>query len=86
MTTWYLAKESGLVDRIERSGARVYHDVCPYTLPVEEVFGAGKVIASDSMKMIRLAAGPGKPRFWFGTLRDCVEAAATGRFESRRWS
>jgi predicted aconitase len=84
-TNWEMARQSGLVDRIERSGARVYHDACPVMIPMDRLYGPDKVFASDSMKMVRLIRGMGKPSFLFGTLKDLVEAASTGLFRSTRW-
>lgn len=78
--TWTLAEEMGLVDRITAAGALLTTDTCEFCMPIENMFGPGTVIASDSMKMRRLTAGEGKPTWRYGTLTDCVDAAVTGKF------
>jgi predicted aconitase len=82
---WELAESSGLRERIERSGARLYHDACPVMIPHDKMFGPDKVFAADSVKMVRLIRGLGKPNFVFGSLKDLIRAAETGTFESTRW-
>ncbi len=82
---WELAEASGLRERIERSGARLYHDACPVMIPHDRMFGPDKVFAADSVKMIRLIRGLGKPNFVFGSLADLIRAAETGTFRSTRW-
>lgn len=84
-TTWHLAWEMGLIEKIEKSGALVTRDLCPFSLPIEDMYGPEKVVATDSFKTVRLLAGEGKPQYCFGTLSDCVDAAVTGTFESTRW-
>jgi predicted aconitase len=85
-TTWHLAEEMGLVEVIEKTGAYVTRDLCPFCLPLEDMYGPDKVVATDSIKTIRLLSGKGKPRYCFGSLEDCVNAAVTGSFRSTRWS
>lgn len=85
-STWSLAKESGLVDRITAAGALLTRDTCEFCMPVETMYGPETVIATDSMKMRRLVAGAGKPTWRFGSLVDCVNAAITGKFKSTRWT
>jgi cis-L-3-hydroxyproline dehydratase len=82
---WTLAESSGLRERIERSGARLYHDACPVMIPHDRLFGPDKVFAADSVKMVRLIRGIGKPNFLFGPLPDLIDAAVTGEFVSTRW-
>lgn len=82
---WALANSSGVRQRIEASGARLYHDACPVMVPHDRVSGSDKVFASDSMKTIKLIRGIGKPKFLFAPLPDLVNAAVTGTFVTTRW-
>lgn len=82
---WGLAESSGVRERIERSGARLYHDACPVMIPHDKLFGPQKVFAADSVKMVRLIRGIGKPNFLFGSLPDLINAAVSGEFVSTRW-
>lgn len=84
--TFNMAKDMGLVDRIEAAGAMLTTDTCTWCMPVETMYGPDKVIASDSMKMRRLLAGEGKPTWRYGTLTDLVGAAVTGKFRPSRWN
>jgi len=84
-TIMELAETTGLRQRIERSGARVFHDACPVMIPHDRLFGPDKVFASDSVKMIRLTRGLGKPSWLFSSLPDLINAAVTGRFTCTRW-
>jgi predicted aconitase len=84
-TNWEMAESTGVRERIESSGARLFHDACPVILPHRELFGPDKVFATDSMKLVRLTRGLGKPAFLFGTIQDLIKAATTGRFTSNRW-
>ncbi len=88
IATSQLAEASGLrerIERIERSGARLFHDACPGMIPPDRLFGPKKVFAADSVKMVRLVRGIGKPNFLFGPLTDLMNAAVTGKFVSTRW-
>lgn len=84
-STYSLAKEAGLIDKISAAGAMLTRDTCEFCMPVETMYGPDTVIATDSMKMRRLVAGKGKPTWRFGSLVDCVNAAVTGKFRSTRW-
>jgi predicted aconitase len=84
-TTRDLARRSGIAQRIEKAGAKLYAGTCHFCQPIAETMGPEHVIATDSMKMPRLVAGEGKPKWVFGTLKDCVAAATTGKFVSTRW-
>jgi len=74
------AKVNGLQERIERSGARLYQDACPVMFPHRLIHGPNKVFATDSVKMIRLIRGAGKPSWYFGSLVELIDAAQTGKF------
>ena len=82
---WALADSNGLRERIEKTGARLFHDACPVMIPHDKLFGPTKVFAADSVKMVRLVRGIGKPNFLFGPLPDLINAAVTGEFVSTRW-
>jgi len=80
------AKKAGLVEKIEKSGARVVHSCCPGMVDRDFQVAESLVYATDSLKMATLGAGIGFPRNWLGTRRDVVNAAITGRFERTRWT
>lgn len=82
---WELAESSGVRERIEKTGARLFHDACPVMIPHDKIFGPTKVFAADSVKLVRLVRGIGKPNFLFGPLPDLINAAVTGEFVSTRW-
>jgi len=54
-------------------------------IPHDRLFGPKKVFAADSVKMVRLIRGVGKPNFVFGSITDLINAAVTGEFVSTRW-
>lgn len=85
-TTWSLADEMGLVQKIKDAGALLTRDTCEFCMPLETMFGPETNIATDSMKMRRLVAGPGKPTWRYGALSDCVNAAVTGKFSLPNWN
>ena len=85
-STYSLAKEAGLIERIAAAGALLTRDTCEFCMPVETMYGPDTVIATDSMKMRRLVAGKGKPTWRFGSLVDCVNAAVTGKFRPTRFA
>jgi predicted aconitase len=76
-TTVELARRGGLLDPIERWGARIVRDTCPFHSPV--VAPTARVIATDSGKCAYYAPGELEARVAFGSLDACVEAAVTGR-------
>jgi predicted aconitase len=79
------AKKAGLVERIETSGARVVHSCCPGMVDRDFEVAESLVYATDSLKIATLGAGIGFQKHWFGTRRDVLNAAVTGRFERTRW-
>jgi predicted aconitase len=86
-TTRNMAREKGIVQRIERSGAKVYANTCHFMQPIAHTMAPDQVIATDSMKMPRLLGGRGKAQWVYGTLKDCLAAATTtGKFVSTRWA
>ena len=79
------AKKAGLVEAVEKSGARVVHSCCPGMIDRDFQVAESLVYATDSLKMATLGAGIGFPKNWLGTRQDVVNAAITGRFERTRW-
>ena len=79
------AKKAGLVEKVEKSGARVVHSCCPGMIDRDFETAESLVYATDSLKISTLGAGIGFPKHWLGTRRDVVNAAITGRFERSRW-
>lgn len=80
--TYLTARYLGLIDIIEKSGAKIYHDTCMGNGPADQW---GKVhIATNSFKNIKLFAGRGQ-EFLFGSLDDLVEAGISGKFVATRW-
>ncbi len=79
------AKKAGLVEAVEKSGARVVHSCCPGMIDRDFQVAESLVYATDSLKMATLGSGIGFPKNWLGTRRDVVNAAITGKFERTRW-
>jgi predicted aconitase len=80
--TYLMAKFLGIIETIERAGAKIYHDTCMGNGPADQW---GKVnIATDSFKNIKLFGGRGQ-KFMFGSLDELVQAGISGRFISTRW-
>jgi hypothetical protein len=79
------AKKDGLIERIEKSGARVVHSCCPGMIDRDYKVAESLVCATDSLKVVTLGSGIGFQKNWLGTRRDVVNAAITGRFEPTRW-
>ncbi len=72
------AERLGLVAAIERSGAKVVSDTCFAVTPLQS--RRGMTVATDSAKGSYYASGHNKLRVHLGTVRDCVNAAVTGRW------
>lgn len=79
------AKKDGIIKKIESSGARVVHSVCPGMVDRDRNAAPKLVFATDSLKVASLMAGIGWPKWWLGTRLDVVNAAVTGSFERTRW-
>jgi len=79
------AKKAGILQKIESSGARVVHSVCPGMVDRDRQAVQKLVFTTDSLKVASLMAGIGWPKWWLGTRRDTVTAAITGRFKRTRW-
>ncbi|MEA1925230.1 MAG: aconitase X catalytic domain-containing protein [Candidatus Altiarchaeota archaeon] len=74
------AKDSGLLDRIQDSGAVVVSDTCMVVAPVEDLGFSS--MATNSGKMAFYAPAHCGLRVRFGSLRKCINSALTGRWES----
>lgn len=73
------AEKFGIIETIERSGAKVVSDTCFAVTPLES--RRGMTIATDSAKGCYYASGHNKLRVHLGTVSECVEAAVTGRWK-----
>jgi len=80
------AKKAGILAKIERSGARVVHSVCPGMVDRDRTEASKLIIATDSLKIAMLMSGIGWPKYWFGVREDIVNSAITGNFRRTRWS
>ena len=72
------ARESGAVDTIEASGARVFADTCLVVAPVEEL--GFRAMATNSAKAAFYAPTHSRIERRFGTLEQCVAAALSGEW------
>jgi predicted aconitase len=73
-----LAERSGYSERLRRAGGLLMSDTCPaigrFVPPGTEV------VVTDSAKQAHYLPAIMGIQGWFGTTRDCVEAAVTGRW------
>ncbi|MGD9675875.1 MAG: aconitase X [Candidatus Bipolaricaulia bacterium] len=76
-TTVELVRRAGFLAPIERFGATIVRDTCPFHSPV--VAAAAKVVATNSGKCAYYAPGELGVHVAFGSLDACVEAAIAGR-------
>ena len=79
-----LAKRMGFVDIIEDAGGLVISDMCISLAalpPLSEALGVS-VIASTSGSVAQNAyrRSKGKTSAWFGTTKNCIDAAVTGKW------
>jgi predicted aconitase len=73
-----VADRSGYTAVIQRAGGRVLTDSCP---AMSRVAPAGtRVFATDSAKQAHYLPAILGIEAWFGTTRECVDAAVTGRW------
>ena len=73
------AKASGVLDRLSQAGVQVIQDLCWCSI-TEPVFPVGtKTLMTNSGKYAHYADGLTGCGVRFGSLRDCVDAAMTGR-------
>jgi hypothetical protein len=82
-----LAMRMGLVDKIERAGGFVFSEMCSGTILIAMSHqGLGtKTIATNSVLLADyvLKGTRGKVGAWFGSMKDCIEAAVKGKWEGR---
>jgi predicted aconitase len=71
-----MARQLGFMQTIEKSGAVLTQDLCTI-LSIPEVLGLHS-LATNSAKMAFYAPGSNKLKTWFGSLRNCIDAAVTG--------
>ena len=76
--TRLLAKRIGLVDIIEEAGGFVTADMCPNGVRLQP-----RIRATSSAGAAGVGAYSGTRVNWFGTTKDCIEAAVKGRWEGR---
>lgn len=73
-----LAERSGYAERLRRAGGLLMSDTCP---AIGRFVPPGtRVVACDSAKQAHYLPAIMGVQGWFGTTRDCVEAAVTGRW------
>jgi len=73
-----LADRNGYTKQLEDAGAVLMSDTCPAI--GRFVPNGTKVIATDSAKQVHYLPAIMGVQGWFGTTRDCVNAAITGRW------
>ena len=73
-----VADRNGYTKIIEDAGGVVMSDTCP---AISRAMPKGsKVVATDSAKQAHYLPAITGVQTWFGSLTDCIEAAATGRW------
>lgn len=73
-----VAERNGYCEMIEKAGGMVMSDTCP---AISRRLPPGvRVMATDSAKQAHYLPAITKIEGWFGTVRDCVDAALTGRW------
>ncbi len=77
-----MAKQSGVVRRIEESGGKIVADTCMVVAPVEEL--GFRALATNSGKMALYARSYGRMSTRFGSTEQCLEAAVAGRWLGSR--
>jgi predicted aconitase len=76
-----IADRSGYTEVIERAGGRILADSCP---AMSRAAPRGtRVFATDSAKQAHYLPAICGIEAWFGTLKECVDAAVTGRWHGR---
>ncbi|MCC8194035.1 MAG: aconitase X catalytic domain-containing protein, partial [Deltaproteobacteria bacterium] len=74
-----MARQLGFMQTIEKSGAVLTQDLCTI-LSIPEALGLSS-LATNSAKMAFYAPGSNKLRTWYGSLRNCIDAAVTGTWK-----
>ncbi|MGD9139817.1 MAG: aconitase X, partial [Desulfobacterales bacterium] len=74
-----IADRNGYTDIILKAGGQVMTDTCPLNT---NLFPPGtKVVATDSAKQAHYTPAITGFDVWFGTMRDCVDAAISGKWK-----
>jgi predicted aconitase len=74
-----LADQNGYTRIIEEAGAKIMTDTC--SAMARAIPQGTRVAAFDSMKQAHYLPAMMGIQGWFGTTRDCIDAAISGRFE-----
>jgi len=75
------AERNGYVRMIEEAGGAVMSDTCP---AISRHLPKGvRTFATDSAKQAHYLPAISGAQAWFGSVRDCVEAAITGTWNGR---
>ena len=74
-----MARQLGYMDVIENAGAVLTQDLCTI-LSIPEALGL-KSLATNSAKMAFYAPGSNKLPTWFGSMRNCIDAAVSGTWK-----
>lgn len=80
--TRQLASERGWVQAIEAAGGQVVADTCMVVAPVSEL--GFRTIATNAGKAAFYSPGHSGLAVRFGSLEQCIEAAVTGRWGTKR--
>jgi len=75
------AERKGLIDAIARAGGVVMTDTC--SAFAQAIPPGTKVAALDSAKQAHYLPAIMNIQAWFGSTRDCINAAITGRWQPR---
>jgi predicted aconitase len=80
-----MADENGYTDIIEKAGGRIYTSTCPTTVGPALLDRYGSLLF-DSLKQAASVKSCSTARIFVGDVRQCLEAAVSGRWEEeRRW-
>ena len=82
------AKQMGYLDVIERSGANVLNNTCAIMLVHERKTQSTmpsevKTIATNQVKCAYFAPAQYDWGIWYGTTKECLDAAVTGKFQKK---
>jgi predicted aconitase len=73
-----IADRNGYTDIILKAGGQLMTDSCPLNT---NLFPSGtKVVATDSAKHAHYAPAIAGLGVWFGTMKECIEAAITSKW------
>jgi predicted aconitase len=73
-----LADRNGYTETILKAGAQIMTDSCPLNT---NLFPSGtRVVATDSAKHAHYAPAIADVEVWFGSMKECIDAAITGKW------